>query len=148
MALAHWNPARDLLSVRDEMNRLFNQAFGRTGGDVESWLSGSWVPPVDIFETNDMLVIKAELPGFTKEDLHVEINENTLTLKGERRSDATVKEEQYHRRERTYGAFQRSFLLPAVVDQGKVQATYKDGVLELHLPKAEAAKPKRISIGG
>jgi HSP20 family protein len=148
MALAHWNPARDLLSVRDEMNRLFNQAFGRTGGDVESWLSGSWMPPVDIYETNDMLVIKAELPGFTKEDLHVEINENTLTLKGERRSDATVKEEQYHRRERAYGAFQRSFLLPAMVDQGKVQATYKDGVLELHLPKAEAAKPKRISIAG
>jgi len=106
------------------------------------------MPPVDIYETNDMLVIKAELPGFTKEDLHVEINENTLTLKGERRSDATVKEEQYHRRERTYGAFQRSFLLPAMVDQGKVQATYKDGVLELHLLKAEAAKPKRISIAG
>jgi HSP20 family protein len=148
MALAHWNPARDLLSVRDEMNRLFNQAFGRTGGDVESWLSGSWMPPVDIYETNDMLVIKAELPGFTKEDLHVEINENTLTLRGERRPDAAVKEEQYHRRERASGAFQRSFLLPAMVDQAKVQASYKDGVLELHLPKAEAAKPKRISITG
>jgi HSP20 family protein len=148
MALAHWNPARDLLAVRDEMNRLFNQAFGRTGGDVESWLSGSWMPPVDIYESNDMLVIKVELPGFTKEDLHIEINENTLTLKGERRPDATVKEEQYHRRERAYGAFQRSFLLPAMVDQGKVQATYRDGVLELQLPKAEAAKPKRISIGG
>src|SRR5262244_1013875 len=140
MALAQWNPARDLLAVRDEMNRLFNQAFGRTGGDVESWLSGSWMPPVDIYESNDMLVIK--------EELHIEINENTLTLKGERRPDATVKEEQYHRRERAYGAFQRSFLLPAMVDQGKVQATYRDGVLELQLPKAEAAKPKRISIGG
>ena len=147
MALAQWNPARDFLSVRDEMNRLFNQFFGRTGGDVESWLSGAWAPSVDIYETDDTLVIKAEVPGFTKEDLHIEINDNTLTLKGERRPDPAVKEEQYHRRERTYGAFQRSFLLPAMVDQGKVQAMYRDGVLELRLPKAEAAKPRRIAIG-
>lgn len=148
MALAHWNPARDFLSVRDEMNRLFNQVFGRTAGDVESWLSGTWAPPVDIYETDETLVIKAEVPGFAKEDLHIEINDNTLTLKGERQADSTVKEEQYHRRERAYGAFQRSFLLPAMVDQGKVQAMYRDGVLELRLPKAEAAKPKRISIAG
>jgi HSP20 family protein len=148
MALAQWNPARDLLAVRDEMNRLFNQFFGRTAGDVESWLSGTWTPPVDIYETGETLVIKVEVPGFAKEDLHIEVNDNTLTLKGERRSDPMVKEEQYHRRERAYGAFQRSFLLPAMVDHGKVQATYRDGVLELQLPKAEAAKPKRISVTG
>ena len=148
MAVVRWSPYRDVVSVRDEMNRLFNEFFGRTSGEEGTWFSGAWTPPVDIYETNDALVIKAELPGFVKEDVSLEIKDNTLLLKGERRREGEVKEENYHRMERTYGAFQRSFLLPTMVDQEKVKATYKDGVLELRLPKIEAAKPKRIMING
>lgn len=98
--------------------------------------------------TDDELVIKAEIPGFSKDDVSVELKDNTLVLKGERRREAEVKEESYHRMERAYGALQRSFLLPTMVDQEKVKASYKDRVLELRLPKAEAAKAKRIAITG
>jgi HSP20 family protein len=147
MALVRWNPARDLVSMRDEMNRLFGEVFGRAANDDASWFAGAWTPPVDIFETEDALVMKAELPGFTKDDISIELKENALTLRGERKHEMENKEENYHRRERVYGAFQRSFMLPTTVDQNNVQATYKDGVLELRLPKVEAAKPKRISIG-
>jgi HSP20 family protein len=129
------------------MNRLFGEVFGRAAGDDASWFSGAWTPPVDIFETEDALVMKAELPGFTKDDISIELKENALTLRGERKHEMENKEENYHRRERVYGAFQRSFMLPTTVDQNNVQATYKDGVLELRLPKVEAAKPKRIAIG-
>jgi HSP20 family protein len=148
MALMRWNPTRDLLSIRDDMNRLFNEFFGRTEGQEGSWASGAWAPPVDIHETDDALILKAELPGFSKDDVNVELKDNSLTLKGQRQDEKEVKEEQYHRRERTYGSFQRTFMLPATVDSEKVTASYKDGVLELRLPKREAAKPKRITIGG
>jgi HSP20 family protein len=147
MATVRWNPARDLVSMRDEMNRLFGEVFGRSANDEGSWHTGAWSPPVDIFETPEALVMKAELPGFSKDDISIELKENALTLRGERKHEMETKEENYHRRERTYGAFQRSFMLPTTVDQNNVQASYKDGVLELRLPKVEAAKPKRISIG-
>jgi HSP20 family protein len=148
MALMRWNPARDLVSIRDDMNRLFNEFFGRTEGQEGTWLSGAWTPPVDIHETDDALILKAELPGFSKDDVNVELKDNSLTLKGQRQNEKEVKEEQYHRRERAYGSFQRTFMLPATVDPEKVTATFKDGVLELRLPKRETAKPKRIAIGG
>jgi HSP20 family protein len=148
MALMRWNPSHDLLSIRDDMNRLFNEFFGRTEGQEGTWLSGAWAPPVDIHETDDALILKAELPGFSKDDVNVELKDNSLTLKGQRRHETEVKEEQYHRRERAYGSFQRTFMLPTPVDSEKVTATYKDGVLELRLPKSEAAKPKRIAIHG
>ncbi len=148
MALVRWSPFRDMMSVREEMNRLFNELFGRAGGEEGSWVSGAWTPQVDIYETDDALVLKAELPGFSKEDVGVELKDNTLVLKGERKHEAEVKEENYHRTERAYGAFHPSFLLPTAVEQEKVKATYKDGILELRLPKAAEAKPKRISISG
>ena len=147
MALAHWTPARDIMSVRGEMNRLMNEVFGRGSGDEGTWYSGAWSPPVDIYETDTALVMKAELPGFSKDDIQIELKENALVIKGERKREDEVKEGSFHRTERVYGAFQRSFLLPTIVDQGKVQAVYKDGVLELRLPKVEKAQPKRISIG-
>jgi HSP20 family protein len=149
MALARWTPARDIMSVRDEMNRLMNEFFGRGGGAEEgTWFSGAWSPPVDIYETDNALVMKAELPGFSKDDIQIELKDNTLVIRGERKREDEVKEGSFHRMERVYGAFQRSFLLPTTVDQGKVQAVYKDGVLELRLPKVEAAQPKRIAISG
>jgi HSP20 family protein len=148
MALARWSPFGDLMSLRDEMNRLFNEFTAGGGGEGGTWRAGSWSPAVDIYETDDALILKAELPGFSKEEVNIEIKDNTLMLTGSRKREAEVKEENYHRMERSFGGFQRSFLLPATIDQEKVTAAYKDGVLELRLPKAESAKPRRIAISG
>jgi HSP20 family protein len=146
MALARWTPMGNLRSFQEEMNRMFNEFFqGGTGGE-QGWLAGAWTPPVDIYETDDALILKAELPGVSKDDVSIEVHNNTLILRGERKHEAEVKEDRYHRVERAYGTFQRSFLLPTMVDQENVQASYHDGVLELRLPKSEAAKPKRIAI--
>lgn len=147
MPLVRWSP-RDMLSARDEMNRLVYDFFGRGIGEEGTSSTDGWTPPVDIYETADALIMKAELPGFPKENVSVEVKDNMLILRGERKREGEVKEEHYHRVERAYGAFHRSFLLPTTVDQERVKATYKDGVLELRLPKVEAAKPKRIDITG
>ena len=146
MALARWTPMRTLASFQDEMNRMFNEFFRGGSGEEVGWGVRTWAPPVDIYETDDAVVLTAELPGVSKDDVSIEIHHNTLILKGERKHEAEVKEDNYHRVERAYGTFQRSFVLPTLVDQEHVQATYKDGVLELRLPKSEAAKPKRIAI--
>ena len=146
MALARWNPNRDMMSVRDEMSRVLNEVFGRGASDESAWISGAWTPPVDIYETDEALVMKAELPGFSKDDISIELKENTLVIKGERKHEDEVKEGNYHRMERSYGAFQRAFMLPMTVDQEKVKASYKDGILELRLPKVQAAQPKRIAV--
>ena len=136
----------NLQSFQHEMNRMFNEFFGGGNGEAAGTGMGSWTPAVDIHETDDGFVIKAELPGISKDDVSIDVHQNTLTLRGQRKHEAEVKNERYHRVERAYGSFERSFVLPTVVDQDKAQATYKDGVLELHLPKSEAAKPKRIAI--
>jgi HSP20 family protein len=146
MALARWTPMGNLASFQDEMNRMFEQIFRGGTGEEAGWGVRPWVPPVDIYETDDALVLKAELPGISKDDVSIEIHQNTLILRGQRKHEAEVKEDRYHRVERAYGTFQRSFVLPTLVDQEHVQATYKDGVLELRLPKSEAAKPKRVAI--
>jgi HSP20 family protein len=148
MALARWTPRGNLQSFQDEMNRMFEQFFRGGTGEEAGWGVRTWAPPVDIYETDDALILKAELPGVSKDDVSIEIHQNTLILRGQRKHDAEVKEEQYHRIERAYGTFQRSFMLPTLVDQEHVQATYHDGVLELRLPKSEAAKPKRVAITG
>ncbi len=148
MALARWTLRGNLPSFQDEMNRLFNQFFQGGTGEEAGWGVRTWAPPVDIYETDDALILKAELPGVSKDDVSIEIHQNTLILRGQRKHEAEVKEEHYHRVERAYGTFQRSFMLPTLVDQEHVQATYTDGVLELRLPKSEAAKPKRIAITG
>jgi HSP20 family protein len=148
MALARWTPRGNLQSFQDEMNRMFNQFFQGGTGEEAGWGVRTWAPPVDIYETDDALILKAELPGVSKDDVSIDIHQNTLILRGQRKHEAEVKEENYHRVERAYGTFQRSFMLPTLVDQEHVQATYTDGVLELRLPKSEAAKPKRIAITG
>ena len=146
MALARWTPMGNLQSFQNEMNRIFNEFFrGGNGEEAGSGLS-TWTPPVDIHETDDALVIKAELPGISKDDVSIDVHQNTLTLRGQRKHEAEVKQDNYHRMERAYGTFQRSFVLPTMIDQEKVQATFKDGVPELHLPKLESAKPRRIAI--
>jgi len=145
MAVVKWDPFRDLISIQDRMNRLFEQTLSRSRGE-EGVSATTWTPAVDIYETADTIVMKAELPGVAREDIQIQINDNTLTLKGERRFAKDVQEESYLRIERAYGSFHRSFTLPATVRQDKVRALFKDGVLELSLPKAEESKPKRISI--
>jgi HSP20 family protein len=146
MALVPWTPMRDVVALQDQMNRLLQHVMRGGNGEETSWGASIWVPPVDFYETDDAFVFKAELPGLQKDDIHLEVHDRTLTLRGERKHEADVKDEHYHRRERSYGSFQRVFTLPTPVDAEKVQARFKDGILELRLPKHESAKPKRIAI--
>ena len=148
MAIVRWEPFRDLVSLQDRMNRLFDDAFrggGRTAAD-EDWTLGAWAPAVDIYEQDGNIVLKAELPGVNPKDVDVRVENNILTLRGERKFEGDVKKESYHRVERAYGAFTRSFTLPNVVDTAKIKAEYKDGLLRMTLPTKEEAKPKQISI--
>jgi HSP20 family protein len=146
MAIVRWEPFRDLLSLQERMNRMFDESYrGRQAG--EDWaLGGSWAPAVDIYEDNGSIVLQAELPGLDPKDVEVRVENNVLTLRGQRKLDESVTKDSYHRVERSYGAFTRSFTLPNVVDTEKIQANYKDGVLRLTLPTREEAKPKQIAI--
>jgi HSP20 family protein len=149
MAIVRWEPFRELVGFQDRMNRLFEDSFrGVARGPAEDdWaLGGSWAPAVDIYEHEGNLVLKAELPGIESKDVDIRLENNVLTLRGERQFDSVVKRESYHRVERAYGTFSRSFTLPSVVDQEKIKAEYKDGVLRVTLPKKEEAKPKQIAI--
>jgi HSP20 family protein len=135
------------MQMREEMDRLFSQFVRRGEGEEATWAQGLWAPPVDIYETDEAFMLKAELPGFSKEDVSIEVQENRLIIRGERKRETEAKEEQYHRLERAYGRFERAFWLPTTVDTEQIQATFKDGVLELRLPKSSAAKPKQIPLG-
>jgi HSP20 family protein len=149
MTIVRWEPFRDLVSIQDRMNRIFDEAFRgvpRPGAEEDWALGGTWAPAVDIYEHEGNLVLKAELPGIDLKDVDVRVENNVLTLKGERRFENEVKREQYHRVERAYGQFSRSFTLPNVVDTEKIKAEFRDGVLRVTLPKREEAKPKQISI--
>ena len=147
MAIVRWDPFRDVMTLQDRMNRLFDQSLSKTRADDEEGLATStWLPAVDIFETADNIVMKAELPGVSRENIDIQVRDNTLTLKGERKFEREVKDENYLRIERSYGAFQRAFSLPTVIQQDKIKAVSKDGVLEVTLPKAELAKPKQVKI--
>ncbi|HXY40901.1 MAG TPA: Hsp20/alpha crystallin family protein [Vicinamibacteria bacterium] len=130
------------------MNRIFDEAFrgSRQGGEEDWALGGSWAPPVDIYEKDGTLVLKAELPGVDAKDVDVHVENNVLTLRGQRTFDQETKREHYHRVERAYGTFSRSFTLPNVVDTQGIKAEFKDGVLQVMLPKREEAKPKQIQI--
>ena len=145
MAIVRWEPFRDLLATQDRFNRLFNETFSRFLGDQGTSLT-TWAPPVDIYETDDQVVLKAELPGVDPKDVEIRVEDNTLYLEGERKSEKEVKEENYHRLERSYGSFTRSFVLPRTVNSDKATAEYKDGILTLSMPKKEEAKPKTIKI--
>ena len=144
MAIVRVDPFRELNEMAQRMNRLFGSAYVR---DEDTGFRGTWAPAVDIFETeNHDLVLKAELPGMTREDIEVTVENSTLMLKGEKKFDAEVKEENYRRIERTYGSFHRSFSLPNTVDASKVSAEFKNGVLTVKLPFREEAKPRTINV--
>jgi len=148
MPIVRWEPFRDLVSLQGRMNRLFDESFrgASRGGAEEDWAQGAWSPAVDIYEKDGTIVLKAELPGIEPKDVDVRVENNILTLKGERRFEAEVQQDSYQRVERAYGTFSRSFTLPTVVDTDNIKAEFKDGVLRMSLPKKEEAKPKQISI--
>lgn len=145
MTLVKWKPFGDLLSMHDRINRLFEDEFYGDQKRSESSLA-SWYPTTDIYETKDEYVFKLEIPGLSKDDVKIELNNNTLSLKGERKEEKEVKKEDYHRIESFSGTFSRSFSLPKNVDAGKVNATLKDGILEVRIGKAEAVSTKEIPI--
>ncbi len=139
------DPFDQLEGLQREMNRLFNFSLGRFP-ETNSIFNGNWAPALDVYDNKDRFVIKAELPGLTRDEIDVSLEDNILTIKGEKKKNSEVKEEHYLRSERFYGSFQRSIGLPAGADAGKAKATFKDGVLELVLPKKEEAKPRQIKI--
>ena len=146
MPIMKWDSFKELTTIQDRINRLFDENIGRVRFPDIELAGGSWNPAVDIYETKDSIVLKAELPGLDKKDFSIEVKDNLLTLKGERKFEKETKEENYYRMERAYGSFTRSFTLPTSVDKDRVKAKFKDGVLEVMIPKTEAAKPKQVNI--
>lgn len=141
-----WDPFTDLEKIQLEMNKLFNTSLARDGGRDAGLLDGAWSPAVDIYDSKENILVKADIPGLSKEDIEVTVHGDTLLIKGEKKQEKEVKEKNYVRTERFYGNFQRAIRLPAEVETNKVDATYKNGVLELVLPKSEKAKPKQIKL--
>lgn len=145
MAIVRFDPFREMASLQDRVNRMFADVYGRRDDDVMT--RGEWIPPVDIYQTDGHeLVLKAELPDLNRDDISIKVENNTLTISGQKKMDSAVKENQYHRIERTFGGFSRSFTLPAMVDTNAIGADYKNGVLTVRLPLREEAKPKQIQV--
>jgi HSP20 family protein len=145
MAIVRFDPFREMASLQDRVNRMFADAYARPDDDVMT--RGAWVPPVDIYQTDQHeLVLKAELPDISREDIGLKVENNTLTVTGQKKMDSNVQDHQYHRIERTFGSFSRSFTLPPTVDTNAIAADYKDGVLTVRLPLREEAKPKQIQV--
>ena len=146
MTLVRWDPFRELEEVSDRLNRMFARpATARTNGK-ETMIVADWTPSVDISETDGEYQIKTEIPDVKKEDVKVTVEDGVLTIQGERKHEKEEKGKKFHRIERSYGSFVRTFSLPDVIDEEKVKAEFKDGVLNLYLPKSEKAKPKAIEV--
>ncbi|KRT66044.1 MAG: Heat shock protein Hsp20 [Candidatus Dadabacteria bacterium CSP1-2] len=141
------DPWKDFGSLQERINRMFDDTI-RTlyPTDGEELEKGTWAPAVDIYETNDSFVVSADLPGLNKDEIQIDLKDNTLTLKGEKKFEEKVSKDNYIRVERAYGSFVRSFTLPQNVDPEKIKAKYKEGVLEITIPKKEEAKPKQIKV--
>ncbi len=141
-----WDPFRYLSDLQEDMNRLFDLSLARLPRQLEDIANVEWVPAVDVIDEKDKLRIKADLPGIKKEDVEINIEDGVLSIKGERQNEKEEKNKNYYRRECFYGVFERSISLPAEVDIEKAEANYKDGVLEIILPKKEESKPKQIKV--
>ena len=140
-----WIPFRDLLFLQERMGRIFDEAINRYSGLGDS-SSPSWSPPSDIYETEDAVTLKVEIPGLDLSDVAIEVKENVLTLSGERQMKKNLDEEHFHRMESYYGTFKRAFSLPDAVDSGKIKANLTDGVLEVRVPKATGARRTQIKV--
>jgi HSP20 family protein len=146
MELIRWAPHRNTWRMNNRMNRIFDDFFAPTLGTDDELVVRNWNPTADVYEEDTKYVIKAELPGIDKKDIHIDFENNVLILKGERTEDKEVKEDNYYRKEMAYGEFQRSFALPEGVEADNIKADYKDGVLKITIPKPEAKQPKTITI--
>jgi HSP20 family protein len=145
MALVRLDPVRELDSLQGDMNRLFDRFFeGRTANGNGG---RRWIPAMDLVETDESLVVRADLPGMSEDDIEIEIKDNVLTVSGERKAEHEEKGEGFHRVERSFGRFARSLSLPRGIDAGQVKAQFNDGVLEIRIPKPEETKPTRVAIG-
>jgi HSP20 family protein len=146
MAIVRWEPLRELASIQNEMNRLFGTVFDApnpsNGGTLRRWM-----PAMDLVETDDHFVLRADLPGLAEGDVSIEVEDNVLTVSGERKAEHETTKEGYHRVERAFGSFSRSLTLPEGVDAESVTASFDRGVLEIRIPKPEQRKPRKISIG-
>jgi HSP20 family protein len=149
MALMRWRdrgwPFSELEELRDEMDRIFDRTFGRTERRGAPMVRG-WVPSIDMFDRDSEFVVKADIPGMSKEDIDISVKGNMLTISGEQKSEEKIDEDDYHYRERTYGKFQRNIALPQGADAENIKASYKDGTLEITMPQTEGAKPKKIEV--
>ena len=148
MTIVRWEPLREFGTLQNEMNRLFNAVFdapatGGNGGTLRRWM-----PAMDLVESGDHFVLRADLPGMGEEDVKIELEDGTLTISGERKAEHETKEEGYYRVERAFGSFSRSLTLPKGVNPDQVSASFDRGVLEVRIPKPEERKPRRIEIGG
>ena len=153
MALIRWEPVRELNTLQNEMNRLFNTFFdgpAPAAGGGQGTPARRWVPAMDLVETADDFVLRADLPGLTEQDVHIELEDNVLTISGERKSEHEQSREGYYRVERASGSFSRSLTLPEGVNAEGIQASFNNGVLEVRIPKPEQHKPRKvqISVGG
>lgn len=147
MTMVRFDPFREMATMQDRINRIFGDAYTRRYDDGDLTQRGDWLPPVDIYENaSQEIVLKAELPGIAREQIDLRVENNTLTIRGERTRDTTVKQEQYHRVERSFGGFSRSFALPTRIDTENVRAEFKDGVLSITLPVKAEAKPRQIEV--
>ena len=146
MTIVRWEPLRELGSLQNEMNRLFNTVFDAPAGN--SGTLRRWMPAMDLVETDDHYVLRADLPGLTEDDIKIEFDDGTLTVSGERKAEHESKNEGYYRVERAFGSFSRSLTLPQGIDPEAVSASFDRGVLAVSIPKPEQRKPRRIEIGG
>ena len=145
MALVRWEPTREVDTLQNEVNRVFDAFFG---GGGEATRARRWVPAMDLVETEDQLILKADLPGMTTNDVNIEIKDGVLTVSGERRAEHQENSEGFYRVERAFGQFSRSMSLPDGIDAEKIAAEFQNGVLEIRIPKPEERKPHRVAIGG
>lgn len=144
MAATRWDPFRELLTLQERLDKMYRD-IERTRSE-EDFVSSAWTPPVDIFELGEKFVLKLEIPEVDKESIDIKINDNELTIRGERKLEAGIEPDSYHRMERGYGTFTRSFSLTKTIDSTKIKAAIKDGILRIELPKKEEVKPKQIKI--
>jgi HSP20 family protein len=143
--IARWDPFREFSTLQDRMNRLFRESYGPEGRD-ESLTTSQFAPPVDVYEDEHNVVLKVEVPGIDEKDIDVRVENNVLTVHGERKVEKEEKEENFRRVERQYGSFTRTFSLPSTVDAERIQADYDKGILKIVLPKKAEAKPKQIKV--
>jgi HSP20 family protein len=143
--LIRWEPGREMVSLRDAMDRLFNDAFTHPWSSASGGLRGS-MPPIDMWQDNNAVMVKASLPGLKASDVQISVTGDMLTLRGEYKQQEEHKDESYHLRENVYGSFERSILLPTAVEADKAKAEFEDGILTITLPKSEQAKPKSITV--